>query len=507
MEFAPHFRAVRKKWFKRRADKTRVATHTLLNGGILSVPYAQLDDLYSALAEDLRLPKAQFFMQELHSDVFPLYFDVDLMKVPAPDRQAVYQTLVAVLRKHIRLFWRDAALTARPDLFDVLVLVPDGQVTGAHIYLPHILVDRERATRIRYSLVAQLKHEHPQLASWGDVVDEQVYAAGLRMPGSMKLGDCTHCKARTGVADPECEHCDENGRQCLQRQYGFYALFSDVDDLLDGPAEARAEKEETRQYLAGNWKALLLKTSLRTPDKTEQTEGFAFYPGCPIPTKLKPRCANNHKLDSDHPGWLLLQDLIRRQSVRYCQLDIDRIVYTGKNNAAVMVFVSGRNATWCTNLNDYHKSARVWFYVNATHIVTRCSCKCEQICHKNKEVPDHRRFQTGVRCKDYRGPKFTLPLELRNCLFPNAKTREVAGPRPRGTTESLPSMSPCFTPLPMSIGGYTTAGTPGSGTPRQRSSSTSLPGSGSSTEMHSHLFHELNNYLTNLESSKRARRE
>lgn len=415
------------KWYRARADgdPDHPVTHTMQNGGVLSVPDGELDKLYTALGEDLAGdPQCRFFVSEQRTPVFPMYYDVDLGKDAAEARKEAYALVVRAAREDVRSFFRGATEARQ---FDAVVCTVGDDFSGVHVYFPRLLVDKDRAELIRFSLVARLQHEARDLVgNWEAVVDEGVYRFGLRMPGARKLVECTQCKAVRGAPDPNCPGmCDRRGRQCVDRQYRFFALFSDVED---------AKTDAHREALRTNWTYLLQQTSLRRPAGVPLTPGFAEYPGCPRPSTAKLRFPKKNELPRSSPAWPMIERAVRRFAGEYYQLDVQR-VFIPADNRYVMVFVSGKNATFCPNIKDYHRSARVWFKILQSGIELRCQCKCKKA--------------EGRRpCSEYRSHTIPLDRELIDVLFPNNMFRRRDA-RACSTSAPATPVSPgsCATPL------------------------------------------------------------
>lgn len=424
LEDAPLFKCLRKKrgWLKAKSDRVRETTHTMQTGGCLSVPHGELKELYDVLQEELiresQGKPSQFFLNELHSSVFPMYYDIDLKNERPEIYPDIWCRLIAVLRENVRLFFSEAAAQRHPRLFDAIVCSINGtNLSGIHVYMPNLLVDADKARIIRYSLVCQLIHVARDLVSggWESIVDEQVYSTGLRMPGSKKLEQCRVCLGHTGSISANCAgHCDANGRQCVGRQYRFAYFFSDVQD---------AQSDRFRVCYAENWASLLEATSIRRDANTTVSEGFELYRGCPTPLDArlkKPRpCKSKTELERSHPAYPAMERQIRRTNPHYRDLDVYRILMernlkTNRDHSAI-VDVVGRNATYCLNKGDFHRSSRVWFYVTENYIQVRCRCK----------KPSEGR-RSAIPCAKFRSLTMPLDVTLRDLLFPEAKKNNAA---------------------------------------------------------------------------------
>lgn len=449
------------KWWRGRASGSidHPVTHTLQNGGVLAVPHEELGALYEALGGDLASdPQCRFYVAEKRTPTFPMYYDVDLKKAGVEARRKAYPLIVAAAREEARAFFRGVKPERVGRLFDTIVCTTaNDDYTGVHLYMPNLLVDEDRAKLMRYALVARLQHEARDLvANWEDVIDEAVYKGGLRVPGAKKLQECAVCKAVRGAPDPDCPGlCDRKGRQCVGRQYVFYALFSDVDD---------AATAAHRESLATNWAYLLQQTSLRRPASAVPSPGFAEYPGCPRPTQARLSFPKKNELPRSSPAWPLIERAVRRFAGEYYQLDVDR-VFMPPDNRFVMVFVSGKNATFCPNKQGYHKSSRVWFKILQSGMELRCLCK-----KKDTEGRVSRKM-----CSQYRSHMLPLDRELIDHLFPNNMFKRRARATATASAPTTPrAATGCPTPLQVLQGMHQAATAP----------DTPVPGYGDANAMH-----------------------
>lgn len=453
------------KWSKARADGNpdHPVTHTLQNGGVLSIPDDQLHILYEALGDDLASdPMCRFYVTEKSTPTFPMFYDIDLKNEPPKEskeskessrepeevRKEAYSLLVGLAREEARSFFRTVK-NPNPRLFDTIVCKTHGDFTGIHIYFPNILLDKSRAEIMRYSLVARLQHEARSLVSnWEDVVDESVYRMGLRMPGAQKLQDCSVCKKMNGVVDPNCPGlCDRRGKQCIGRQYRFYALFSDVDD---------EKTKDHRIALQTNWSHLLKSTSLRRPATVKATPGFVEYPGCARPT-IKMRFPKRDELPRSSPAWGLIEQAVRRFAGEYHQLDVQKVFIPPENqksNRAVFVYVCGKNATYCPNKKGYHNSSRVYFRIIQSGMELRCLCK------KNNGGMGRK------KCSEFKSHMLPLDREVIDVLFPdNMFQRRAMRSAATSAPNTQANPSNCVSPLLMlqAMHSYTAPDTPVNG--------------------------------------------
>lgn len=395
-----HWRAlVAKKRYAYKSTKatSRTASHSSYEGGILCVPQEGLGELYDAIATDVQAnPKARFYLTEFHTDVFPMYFDIDLKTLDLGVRQQVRDALKALLAPTVAKFYANANLSQ----FDTIWCAAEAAepLTGLHIYMWKLLVTVDQAKQIRHALMLALRAAYPLMlpkdASWDDVVDKQVYSGGMRMPGALLLKDCTHCKEAGGYHNnPYCPAECNRGKVCVGRRYVFHDLVS------------HCLGEEEKFHLGNNWSALLKKCSLRT-DKPV-TPGYAVYPGCPLPDDKDHRKTTANCVVLDDANMAALLTLVRGLHHMYESVVVDKITKLDRG-ARYCVYVSGDNAKWCENAGRYHNSSRVYFEIRVSGIRTRCGCR--------KQDLKGRKF--GV-CSKYETGWTPLTAEVRAALFPN----------------------------------------------------------------------------------------
>ena len=393
-------------------------SHSSYEGGTLCVPQNELPLFYDAIAKDVAAnPRAKFYLTEFHTDIFPMYFDVDLKGVPAEIRPRIHDALKETLVPELSKFF--VKPVPRPNTFDSVWCVAEAAepLTGLHIYMPKLLVKAESAVAMRHALVMQMYARHPHVLPprkpppkegeeadnnkcdrWEDIIDAAVYTGGLRMPGALLLKDCSHCKEAVGdKADPHCPYSCNRGKMCVGRRYVFldYVTSNETEHTL-----------ALRYQLKTNWGTLLRYTSLRS--EAEATEGFELYPGCPKTTDKANRKTPANYLPYNHPVMHDLQELIRSLKPCYKLVTIDKVAMLA-GGALYRVYVNpGGNSTWCENKRDYHNSSRVQFEVRVSGVRIRCGCR--------KMDLKGRRFGP---CPKYATDFVELSSPVRQKLFPN----------------------------------------------------------------------------------------
>ena len=149
-------------------------THVLMDGGILQVPYEQLDEFYVECVHAIRLGK-KIYVVEQKTDVFKFFVDLDY-KGPEALPDDVILELATTMHSVVQ---KGRCVIARAEPRQV-----DSQVkTGVHIHWPDVFVTKSEALALRTRILLEL----PDDPEWSQRIDASVYGgSGLRMRWSHK---------------------------------------------------------------------------------------------------------------------------------------------------------------------------------------------------------------------------------------------------------------------------------------------------------------------------------
>jgi hypothetical protein len=149
-------------------------THVLMDGGILQVPFEQLEEFYLECVHAVRLGK-KLYVVEQKTDVFKFFVDLDY-KGPEALPDDVILNLVGVMHSVVQ---KGRCIIARAE-----PRIVDGQVkTGVHIHWPDVFVTKSEALALRTRILLDL----PEDPEWSQRIDASVYGgSGLRMLWSHK---------------------------------------------------------------------------------------------------------------------------------------------------------------------------------------------------------------------------------------------------------------------------------------------------------------------------------
>ena len=158
------------KW---RTDKGP-GTHVLMDGGILQVPFEQLEEFYMECVHAIRTG-TKLYVVEQKTDVFKFFVDLDYKGPEALPDEAILE-LVNVMHSVVQK-GRCCIARAAPRNVDSLVK------TGVHIHWPDVYVTRSEALALRTRILLEL----PDDPEWSQRIDASVYGgSGLRMLWSHK---------------------------------------------------------------------------------------------------------------------------------------------------------------------------------------------------------------------------------------------------------------------------------------------------------------------------------
>lgn len=210
---------------------TTPMTQTIMSGGKLFVPEDIYDEFLGVYAREIECGNTTLTYSEKRSEVFRMYFDLDIIDKAHMDDATVLEIARSV-QKTAAMFFVDApsevfkcvvSRTKDKDM-EVAVQAPyeeeaageecaDGAEaavesppitvyekfvkTGVHMNFPKLLVNVEMALQIRFSAVHELEKEFgPRKVvhnPWSAVIDKAPYYGGLKMVGSVKTEQCKNC--------------------------------------------------------------------------------------------------------------------------------------------------------------------------------------------------------------------------------------------------------------------------------------------------------------------------
>ena len=149
-------------------------THVLMDGGILQVPFEQLEEFYVECVHAIRTG-TKLYVVEQKTDVFKFFVDLDFKSQEVLPDEAILE-LAAMMHSVVQ---NGRCCIARATPRPV-----DGQIkTGVHFHWPDVFVTRSEALALRTRILLEL----PEDPEWSRRIDASVYGgSGLRMLWSHK---------------------------------------------------------------------------------------------------------------------------------------------------------------------------------------------------------------------------------------------------------------------------------------------------------------------------------
>lgn len=249
----------------------RDPTHTMLDGGLLHVPFVSSGTFHQMLAEDLDNGVSNFIV-EYKTPVFKMFVDLDILEDnPISDSRlhAWFCDIQSVMKE---IFGQEfpAPVEGSDDVDKLLMIVCRAPVkqkeknkqiyakTGVHLIWPHVAVDSEKALFVRSAWIQYFEKKYGLRHAaniWEDVFDRAVYEKnGLRMVGSSKLENCTSCNGKPSkTMSCPIDQCDGSGKYDAKSVYAFR-------DVLDRNCKSgkHSSKNNGKDSAAGFYRACLI---------------------------------------------------------------------------------------------------------------------------------------------------------------------------------------------------------------------------------------------------------
>ena len=383
--------STRLRSFLLKQDKQRAATNICLDGcagGPLHIDNQK--ELHTILGDAMASGEA-FFINEMRTPFFKMFFDVDLRveKAGLMLTDAQLDQVVSVFIARIKLRYPTAD---SPTLTVIVAGQREGQTPSAksanlHIHFPNLIVTSEEACAIASDLVAHLPALDGVTSTWAEAIDHQVYTAnGLRMLGSCKPDVCP---AKCGGALPDCTVCGNKGRVNLGRVYVVRACYTNGQ-----------RNQEWLASMQANHTMALKACSVRN-DVLPLTSTGARPPCESAPARKK-----RAKIDTS-PQAGMVQRALRELGVKYAQLIVAKCTEL-KPGEMWCIDVDGPGSKACGNLQSgEHGSSNVWFLLTPRGFMQRCRCKKDTLVNRT------------VLCSAYKSKWMPVSTEVITELFPN----------------------------------------------------------------------------------------
>ena len=364
-------------------------THVLMDGGILSVPFAKLESFYTLCIKHIN-NFDKIFVVEQKTDFFNFFVDIDYQSDDALDMHEIVAISKIIIQKVATIYKCSCIVSiAEPK--------PKGQKikSGIHINWLGLVVDRRNAVALMHCIIATLNTVYSS-EDWNTIIDASVYGSaatntrgsGFRMPWSHKKGKHDYCNGKG------CVVCNGSGKIIESEYLPVFKSNEDGSDLTELPDQTPSVD-------------MLVAVTIRTQETAsviELTEPVAKTLSSSA-TKKEGNFTKNQTREefNDSEAGALLETFIRKYM-------------TGQENARIQKIFKGTNcyfvktnSKFCENLGRSHGSNHVWFLINKdSTILQKCFCVCI--------TTEGRR--NGL-CKNFEGRKHQLPKKINELLFPN----------------------------------------------------------------------------------------
>lgn len=281
------------RWLKTRnflhtLERPPNPSHTMFNGGSLTIPDEQADNFVGMLAKDIATGKQWCIAEMVTAEAFAMYMDFDFHSLAAyHNLDEILKTYHEVLRQYYpELHDEESQLVTNVCIRPATAEHPER--VGVHLVTPTLIVDTRRANlfaRHVQFLLTQRLPGHP----WSDIVDKAVYNSGLRMCYNLKTKPCAACAPERKRIQPlrkkhkVTEKKMERQLQVWKEQYPSDRVMSIADCIANFPGVTGIEQLQqhgARITLASQiypnaqfWKAIHTIMKAQVPKPPE-------YPTC-----------------------------------------------------------------------------------------------------------------------------------------------------------------------------------------------------------------------------------
>ena len=358
------------------------ATHVLMDGGVLEVPFDRLDDFYKTCVQCIKSGE-QIFVVEQKTDVYNFFLDIDYKDASELDLDEIKSISLDVCSKieSLGLPFTCVVSVAKPKTKDGLVK------TGIHFNWPELPVNQEGAIHLRWHIISTLNIS--KRGDWSQYVDGSVYGdletgtrgSGFRMPWCHKKGKHAECKGQG------CAVCEYTGK-LTEGEYLPVFKYSEKG-LSPHPQEVSVN---------GLW-TCTVRSEAQPLD----------VPVGPVSVEVRKREGNfkslqtkNEVVDSELSA--LLETFVRLNMPGQSKSRIKKIY---KYRDTYRIETTSR---YCENIGRNHNSNHVWFLASNKTICQKCFCRCETMAGRKHGF-----------CKDFTGRAHHLPKTVCDILFTKVK--------------------------------------------------------------------------------------
>ena len=377
-----------RQWCKQKNySHAKAISHVLMDGGILSVPFEDTEELYKVYAKCIKSGE-KVFLVEQKTEIFNFFVDLDYQDEDVLNLHEI-NSIVNIICEKIECFKTDAHAI-------VSVAEPkkkgSNMKTGVHINWDNVVVDQVTAIQLMYHIIKALNSVYSS-KDWKTVIDQSVYGdpntnsrgSGFRIPWSHKKGKHEECRGKG------CIVCENTGK-ITEGQY--LPVFEYENGTISS-----IDTEPTIERL---W-----QVTVRTLDTVINID---------VPTIQEPEvAAKKFKKEGDFTKTQIKNEVIDSDITAHLQTFIRKHM-SGQQHSIILQLFKNKNyyyvktnSKYCENLGRSHSSNHIWFYISDDcTICQKCFCRCE--------TTDGRK--SGM-CKDFVGRKHKLSPKICGLLYPD----------------------------------------------------------------------------------------
>ena len=334
-------------------------THTLMDGGNVSLPDSATAGFMAAYGEDL-LHGNTLCVVERRTPVFKMHFDLDLKGLHSQDSCL---GLVQTIWKAVSA----CAPSAPEKTLRMVVCAPFSQggarsSPGLHLIFPWLQVHSGIALRLRDRVLAALQRDSPLEEDWSSVVDKCVLTSnGFRMVGSHKCKVCPSC-CNLSQNRPFCSTCTRTGKLFEDHVYWPWLVVP-------------VSEKHLLRSLQQNAAFATHICSTRVPSGMQRV---CPELGSPEPANLsspKARSGTQAVTLDTALAESLLTNLGLHHPV-YNDVLVTGVESIGSEfDPALLVKVRGPGSCFCQNKGGEHASSTVFFVVSDRGVAQKCNSR------------------------------------------------------------------------------------------------------------------------------------
>lgn len=389
-------------------------SHLLMNGGKLFIPSDKRDEFLVRYAHYCQTYK--LYVIELKTPIFRFFLDLDFFQEIGLPHPTLLKYIVTMQKAMYTI------LSHNHDVKETRVIAcitknksvvknnTEYVKTGVHVYWPDVYINIEYALIFRVIILDYLEEQYGERGNhntWADVIDKTVLERnGLRMIGSRKLNQCTHCKSLK-VFKSQCTVCDGTGKIDECRIYEPWCV-------IDGKGkELKNELNKLKQNAIKKIKETSIQSDLKELPKTFTIpEKYMMLVKKKKQAKVNNKktslfdieCNNKESLEKNSKSFKMAASFIRDVFPHPSYIDIIEIFKHGKETFSYIVRTSSR---YCLNINREHHSNHVYYVIEKNYAYQKCFCTCDTLSGR-----------MNGKCMDYKSSGRRVPGELQKLLFP-----------------------------------------------------------------------------------------